>query len=190
MFVFHWCHKFIGTHRMSCLWGSAVIQVTVSLSSSAVRTFYLLLNNSSFKLMKWINSVTEALILANSSLTLNQSVGSVSGLLCHLLRFKYSTTTFEESSPPPGFLPWCWAGSCWWPLYHLPPYTMCRLSTCGSSLDVQFENSPSWPRNLAVVGFTSLLMPAGGAVRPGRWEAQTRLLLQGNTSTSCMLVGS
>lgn len=73
---------------------------------------------------------------------------------------------------PSGGLGCCccfWSGS-------LRSSATCQPSTCGASPVVRCGSSPFWPGNLGVGVCTSPLMPAGGAVRPGRWEAGRQLL--------------
>lgn len=74
----------------------------------------------------------------------------------------------HKSFSSSGSLLWFCVAFCSGSLYS-PTSAACQPSTCGVSLAAQSGSSPSWPGSPAVGVCTSPLMPAGGAVRPGRW---------------------
>lgn len=74
----------------------------------------------------------------------------------------------HKSFSSSGSLLWFCVAFCSGSLYS-PTSAVCQPSTCGVSLAAQSGSSPSWPGSPAVGVCTSPPMPAGGAVRPGRW---------------------
>lgn len=75
----------------------------------------------------------------------------------------------HKSFSSSGSLLWFCVAFCLGSLYSPTTSAVCQPSTCGVSLAAQSGSSPSWPGSPAVGVCTSPLMPAGGAVRPGRW---------------------